>query len=56
MQKEQATVATLVDQHAADAAKIASLERKVAEVDDVKQQLSAVIQELKTREKLVAQR
>jgi len=25
-------------------------------VDDVKQQLSAVIQELKTREKLVAQR
>ena len=56
MQKEQATVATLVDQHAADAAKIASLEQKVAEVDDLKQQLSAVLQELKARDNLVAQR
>ena len=36
--------------------KIASLERKVAEVDDLKQQLSAVIKELKARDKLVAQR
>ncbi len=56
VQKERATVATLVAQHEADAAKIASLARKVAEVDDLKQQLSAVIQELKGRGKLVAQR
>lgn len=56
MQKEQTTVATLVAQHEADAEKIASLERKVAEVDDLKQQLSAVVQELKARDKLVAQR
>ena len=47
---------TLAAQHEADAAKIASLERKVAEVDDLKQQLSAVIEELKARDKLVAQR
>jgi hypothetical protein len=38
------------------AAKIASLERKVADVDDLKQQLSAVVQELKARDSLVAQR
>ncbi|MGA2190670.1 MAG: tail fiber domain-containing protein [Steroidobacteraceae bacterium] len=42
--------------NAAQTAKIASLERKVAEVDDLKQQLSAVLQELKARDKLVAQR
>ena len=56
MQKEHSTVASLVAQHEADAAKIeqqaviidkqgakiASLEQKVAEVDDLKQQLSAV--------------
>jgi hypothetical protein len=35
---------------------IASLERKVAEVDDLKQRLSAVIQESTARDKLVAQR
>ena len=56
IQKEHATVATLVAQHEADATKIAVLEQKVAEVDDLKQQLSAVIQELKARDNLVAQR
>ena len=56
MQKEHAKVATLVTQHEADATKIASLEHKVAEVDDLKQQLSAVIQELKARDNLVAKR
>ena len=63
IQKEHTTVARLVVQHQADAtkieqqaAKIATLERKVAEVDDLKQQLSAVIEELKMRDKLVAQR
>jgi hypothetical protein len=52
-----------VAQHEADAmkmdaqaARIASLERKVAEVDDLKQQLSAVVQDLKVRDELVAQR
>jgi hypothetical protein len=42
--------------NAAQTARIASLERKVTEVDDLKRQLSAVIQELKARDKLVAQR
>ena len=55
-QKEHSTVATLVAQHEADAERIASLERKVAEVDDLKQQLSALILELKAQDKLVAQR
>jgi trimeric autotransporter adhesin len=40
----------------AQSAKIAVLEQKVAEVGDLKQQLSAVIQELQSRDKLVAQR
>ncbi|MGA2189224.1 MAG: tail fiber domain-containing protein [Steroidobacteraceae bacterium] len=63
MQKEHSTVDSLVAQREADAtkieqqaAKIATLEQKVAEVDDLKQQLWAVIQELKARDKLVAQR
>jgi len=70
MQKGHAIVATLDAQHEADAtkierqarmldkqaAKIASLEGKFAEVDDLKQQLSAVIQELKAQDHLVAQR
>ncbi len=54
---------SLVRQRDADAvirdsqsAKIALLEQKLAEVDDLKQQLSSVIQELKTGAKLVAQR
>jgi hypothetical protein len=38
------------------AARIASLERKVGDVDELKQQLSAVIQELKARDNLVAHR
>jgi hypothetical protein len=56
-------VQTLVRQHEADTvvrdaqlAKIASLERKVAEVDDLKQQLSMVVQELTPRDNLVTQR
>jgi hypothetical protein len=49
MQKDRATIA-------AQNQKIVSLEQKVAEVDDLKQQLSAVIQELKAQDKLVAQR
>jgi hypothetical protein len=56
MQKEHCTVASLVTQHEADAAKIASLEQRVADFDDLRQQLSAVIQELNARDKLVAQR
>jgi hypothetical protein len=56
MQKEHSTVDSLVAQREADATKIAALEQKVAEVDDLKQQLSTVIQELKARDKLVAQR
>ncbi len=64
MQKEHSTVASLVAQQEADAAKIeqqaaiidkqgvkiASLERKVAEVDDLKQQLSAVIKQQKAQD------
>ena len=42
--------------NAAQTAKIASLERKVAEIDDLKQQLSAVLQELRARDMLLAQR
>jgi hypothetical protein len=42
--------------NAAQTAKIASLERKVTEVDDLKRQLSAVIQQLNARDKLLAQR
>jgi hypothetical protein len=49
-------IVSLEGKHDADAAKIASLERKVAEVNDQQQQLSAVIQELKARDNLVAQR
>jgi hypothetical protein len=53
--EDHTTVTMLVVQHDLDAAKIASLERKVAEVDDLKQQLSAVILELKARNNLAAQ-
>jgi hypothetical protein len=70
IQKEQATVAaqaasiaSLEEKHDADAirieqqaAKVASLEQKVAQVDDLERQLSAVVQELKARNGLVAQR
>lgn len=55
MQKEHATVSALAAQHEADAAKITALAQKVADVDELRQQLSAVIQELK-RDKFVAQR
>ena len=37
-------------------ARIAALEQKLAEVDDLKQQLSALTAELAVRERLVAQR
>jgi hypothetical protein len=53
MQREHGA---LVAQHEADVARIGALEQKVAGVDDLKQQLSAVIEELKARNKLVAQR
>lgn len=53
MQREHSA---LVAQHEADVARIGALEQKVAEVDDLKQQLSTVIEELKARNKLVAQR
>jgi hypothetical protein len=53
MQREHSA---LVTQHESDVARIAALEQKVAEVDNLKQQLSAVIEELKARNKLVAQR
>ncbi|MGA2191299.1 MAG: tail fiber domain-containing protein, partial [Steroidobacteraceae bacterium] len=53
MQREHSA---LVAQHEADAARIGALEKKVAEVDDLKQQLAAVIEELKAGNKLVAQR
>jgi hypothetical protein len=46
----------LLDEVQHQAAKIASLEQKVAEVDDLKKQLSTVIQQLKARENLAAQR
>jgi hypothetical protein len=53
MQREHSA---LVAQHEADVARIGALEKKVAEVDELKQQLSVVIEELKARDKLVAQR
>jgi len=56
MQKDHATVASLVAEHQADARKIAVLEQKVAEVQDLKQQLAAVIQALKAHDNRVAQR
>jgi hypothetical protein len=49
-------IVSLEGKHDADAAKIASLERKVAEVNDQQQQLSAAIRELKVRDIVVAQR
>jgi trimeric autotransporter adhesin len=49
VQKEQATIA-------AQAAKIAALEQKVTEVDNLKKQLTVVLGELKTQGNLVAQR
>jgi hypothetical protein len=49
-------IVSLEGKHDADAAKIASLERKVAEVNEQQRQLSAVIRELKARDNVVAQR
>ncbi len=63
IQREHGTIAALVADHQADSAKpeqqsekIRSLEGKVAEVDNLKQQLSAVIEELKARNKVFAVR
>jgi hypothetical protein len=55
-QRDRATVTTLAAEHAADAKRISVLEQKPAEVNELKQQLSAVARELKTRDDLVAQR
>ena len=54
--EEHGQVATLVAQHEADAARIASLEQKVADVDALKLQLAALVEELHPRDQRVAQR
>jgi hypothetical protein len=56
MQKSQTHVVALDGIIAAQASEIASLKQKVADVDDLKQQLSGVIQELKARDNLLAHR
>ncbi len=63
MQKEQAAIAALVQQHDADTAirqaqdaRIGSLEQQLARVNDLEQRLDAALRELKAHDELVAQR
>ncbi len=70
VQKQQTTIATLVEQRDADTMKlnaqateieeqsirIGSLEQQVAKVNDLEQRLNAVLQQLKANDHFVAQR
>jgi hypothetical protein len=59
MQKEHATVATLIGQHETDAAKIASLEQQVARINALERELTqmhAMLASLQAKDQLVAKR